>query len=139
MDQRLHNYYLESRVNNATPGQLLIMLYDGLIEHAEGADQAITSPGKPGDFGPAALEVSRCINILTELSTCLRPSFNPALCATLSDLYRFFTREFYQALEMRDAGKIRGILPLIRNLRKTWVEADRRANPFSATSVAVAA
>jgi flagellar protein FliS len=139
MDQRLRNFYLESQVNNATPGQMLIMLYDGLIEHAEGADQEISSPQNPGDSRPAAREVSRCIDILTELNTCLKHDVNPTLCTTLSDLYLFFTREFSEALEKHEARKIRGILPLIRDLRKTWVEAEKRSNQFNATSVAVAA
>ena len=139
MDQRLRDYYIDSQVNNATPGQLLIMLYDCLIEHAESADHAISAPQNPEDFRPAALEVSRCINILTELNTCLRYGVSPSLCATMSQLYQFFTRQLSAALELRSADKIREILPLIRKLRQTWAEADRRANKYEPGSVAVAA
>ena len=139
MDQRLRDYYIESQVHNATPGQLLIMLYDCLIEHAECADQEISAPGNPADPRPAAREISRCINILTELNTCLRHGVSPSLCASLSELYRFFTRQLSDALELRQAEKIRAILPLIHKLRNTWVEADRRANKFQPGSVAVAA
>jgi flagellar protein FliS len=139
MDHRLRDYYIESQVGNATPGQLLIMLYDCLIEHAECAEQEISAPANPADLRPAAREVSRCINILTELNTCLRHGVSPSLCATLTELYRFFTRQFSAALESRDAEKIRAILPLIRQLRATWVEADRRANKYQPGSVAVAA
>jgi flagellar protein FliS len=139
MDQRLRDYYLESQVNNATPGQLLIMLYDCLIEHAESADRAISVPENATDSRPAAREVSWCINVLTELNTCLRPGVNPQLCATLHDLYEFFTRSFSEALETRRAEKIREVLPLIRKLRGTWVEADRQANKYQPGSVAVAA
>jgi flagellar protein FliS len=139
MDQRLRDYYLESQVHNATPGQMLIMLYDCLIEHAESADQELSTPGNSADSRPAAREISRCINILTELNACLRPGVDPSLCATLSELYRFFTRQFSEALESRKGEKIREILPLIQKLRNTWVEADRRANKFQPGSVAVAA
>ena len=139
MDQRLRDYYIESQVNNATPGQLLIMLYDCLLEHAELAAQEISAPETPGDFRQAAREVSRCINVLTELGTCLRPSVQPKLCSLLGDLYRFFTRQFSEALEARQAEKIREILPLIQKLRDTWVEADRLAGKSQPGSIAIAA
>jgi flagellar biosynthetic protein FliS len=139
MDQRLRVYYIESQVNNASPGQLLIMLYDCLIEHAESADREISAPEDPADPRPAAREVSRCINILTELNACLRHGVSPSLCATLSELYRFFTCQLYEALETRQAAKIRAIIPLLHKLRHSWVEADRRANQYQPGSVAVAA
>jgi flagellar biosynthetic protein FliS len=127
MSDKLRNFYLESQVKNATPGQMLIMLYDGLIDQAEIADREISSLA---DMLLAANSVSRCINILNELNTCLIHSEDPALCATLSDLYLFFTKEFSTALEKRDAKKIRAILPLIRKLRGAWHQADRTANKF---------
>jgi flagellar protein FliS len=128
MDQRLRNFYLESQIKNASPGQLLIMLYDGLIQFAEQADTEIAAPEIPGDFSPAGRSVSRCIDIMTELSTSLNHSVDPGLCGTLGDLYLFFTKEFSEAFEKREPKKIRAILPLIRDLRGAWVTADRRAS-----------
>jgi len=135
---RLRDYYLESQVNNTTPGQGLVMLYDCLIEHAECAEQAVAAAENAAHFRLAAKEVSRCINVLTELNTCLRHGMNPSLCATLSQLYLFFSRQFSEALEARNGAKIRAILPLIQKLRHTWAEADRRANKYQPGSVAVA-
>ena len=139
MDQKLRNFYIESQINNGTPGQLLVMLYDGLIQQAENADAEISSPEMARDPAPASRAVSRCIDILTELNTCLRHSVEPTLCATLSDLYLFFTQEFSHAFDQREPKKIRAILPLIRSLRSAWYEADRRANQFQPGAVAVAA
>lgn len=139
MSQKLRNFYLESQVNNATPGQLLVMLYDGLIEHAETADVEISSPEMAANPSSASRAISRCIDILTELNTCLRHNVEPSLCATLSDLYLFFTKEFSQAFDKREAKRIRAILPLIRELRGAWFEADRRANQFHPESIGAAA
>ena len=139
MDQRLRDYYTDSQVNNATPGQLLIMLYDCLLEHAELAVQEIHSPATPGDSRQAARQVSWCINVLTELNTCLRHGVEPKLCSVLSDLYRFFTRQLSEALEAHQADKIREIIPLIQKLRNTWVEADRQAGKALVGSIAIAA
>jgi flagellar protein FliS len=139
MDQRLRDYYTETQVNNATPGQLLIMLYDCLLEHAELAAQEIHAPSAPGDMRPAARQVSWCINVLTELGTSLRHGVKPELCSQLNDLYHFFTRQLSEALETHQADKIREIVPLIQKLRNTWVEADRRAGKAQAGSIAIAA
>jgi flagellar secretion chaperone FliS len=134
MDEKLRRYYLESKVSNASPGQRLIMIYDCLIKNAEKADAAITSPENPHDLTPAADAVTGCIKAITELSATLQFNFDPSLCSTLSGLYRFFAREFSEALNRRDPRKIRAILPLIRDLRDTWVEADRRAGQLQAAA-----
>jgi flagellar biosynthetic protein FliS len=139
MDDKLRNFYLESQVKNATAGQLLVMLYDELIVQAESAESEISAMAPNGNLSVAAKAISRSINILTELNTCLNHSVDPNLCARLSDLYLFFTQQLSEALSLRQPGRVRDILPLIRRLRGTWCEADRRANKFQPDSVAVAA
>ena len=134
MDEKLRKYYLESQVKNAAPGQMLIMLYDGLIQQAERADSEISSPENLNDPSPASLATSRCIDIMTELNRSLNFDVDPALCSRLSGLYRFFTREFSEAFSKREPKRIRDILPMIRDLRNTWFEADRRANRFQAVA-----
>lgn len=128
MDQRLQNFYLETQVNNASPGQLLIMLYDGLIQQAERADTEMSTPESLKDPSRAANAITRCINIMTELSTSLQYEVDPLLCGTLHDLYLFFTKEFSEAFDKREPKRIRAILPLIHELRSAWFEADRRAS-----------
>jgi flagellar secretion chaperone FliS len=139
MDQRLRDYYIESQVSNATPGQMLVMLYDCLLEQAEVAEREMATLDGAGDFRIASHAVTRCIKMLTELNGCLRRNVEPALCTTLSDLYRFFMGQLYESLQKREAKNIRAIIPLIRRLRETWVEADRRANKYQPGSVAAAA
>ena len=136
MDQRLRNFYLETQINNASPGQMLVMLYDGLIQNAERADSEMTSPETMNDRSSAARAVTRCINIMTELTRCLNHSVDPVLCSLLSDLYLFFTKEFADALDSFDPKRIRAILPLIHDLRNTWSEADRHASRLQPEVVA---
>jgi len=127
MDLRLRNFYLESQVKNASPGQLLIMLYDGLVDNTERVEAALSQPTGSGDAFETSQCVSRCINILTELNSNLRPEEDPDLCATLRNLYIFFAKEFSEAFEQRSPSRVRAILPLIRSLRSSWSEAYRRA------------
>jgi flagellar protein FliS len=134
MDERLRKFYFESQVNNASPGQLLLMFYDSLIEHAERADAEISSPANRNDLSQAAVAVSCCIDLMRELTASLRPEVDPTLCGTLSNLYRFFTKEISAALVQREPRKIRAVLPLIRGLRDAWCQADRRANQLQAVA-----
>jgi flagellar protein FliS len=126
MNERLRNFYLEAQVNNASAGQSLIMLYDALLEQAESAESELSLSANPDQGVKAAYSVSRCIKILTELSSTLNFSVNPELCGTLRNLYVFFTREMAEALEKRAPKKIHAILPLIRELRQAWATIDRR-------------
>jgi flagellar protein FliS len=128
MTQKLRNFYLETQIKNATPGQGLIMLYNALIDHAEQAEAAIASPANPDSLTLAARSVARCIDIMTELNRELDHSVDPVLCRTLCSLYLFFTRELAEALEKKEPRRIRAILPLLRELKEAWAEADRRSS-----------
>ena len=55
MDLKLRNFYLEARIKNAAPGQLLVMLYDGLIDYAERAETALAAPELAQDAETVAL------------------------------------------------------------------------------------
>jgi flagellar biosynthetic protein FliS len=130
MDQRLRHFYNESRVKNASPGQLLVLLYDDLVQSAEIAQTQIAAPDGSTDRAEAPLSVGRCIRAITELSAALRPEHDPKLCADLNSLYRFFAREFSEALAKSEAGRIGAILPLLRKLRATWAQVQKMSvNP----------
>jgi flagellar protein FliS len=135
MDLKLRNFYLEAQIKNASPGQLLIMLYDGLLDNAERAETAISTIDTTCDPLEASHCVSRCINLMTELTVSLRPEEDPGLCTTLRNLYVFFTKEFSEAFDKRDPARIRAIVPLIRGLRDAWSEAYRRS-AFAQVAVA---
>jgi flagellar biosynthetic protein FliS len=130
MDQRLRQFYNESRVKNASPGQLLVLLYDDLVQSAEIAENQIAAAADSSERAQAPLAVGRCIRAVTELSAALRPEHDPMLCANLSSLYRFFAHEFSEALAKNDPRKIGAILPLLRKLRATWAQVQKMSvNP----------
>ncbi len=110
------------------------MLYDGLIQNAESADLEMTAQPTPANRLQASHFVTRGINILTELNTSLRHNVDPALCGSLSDLYLFFTREFSESFDTWRPERIRAIVPLMRSLRDTWLQADQQAGRFQAVA-----
>jgi flagellar biosynthetic protein FliS len=136
MDHRLRDFYIESQVNNATPGQRLLMLYDCLIEQAEVAEREMAAVAESGDVRAATHAITRCVKMLTELNSTLRRTVEPVLCTTLSDLYRFFMNQLYEGLRLREAKRIHEVIPLLRRLRDAWAEADRQANRYQPSSAA---
>jgi flagellar biosynthetic protein FliS len=127
MDERLRHFYLESRIKNASSGELLLMLWESLVENAEKAESEIGSPVGSPERTSATCSIAQCINIITELSTALRHEIDPGLCATLSNLYCYFAREFSAALRTGDPRKIGTILPMLRELKAAWEKAQKTA------------
>ncbi len=115
--------YLVAQIQSATPGGLIVLLYDGLLRFAQEAEEKLASKD-PTTVKLAAEAVQRATDILTELASSLREDQNPELCANLSQLYSFFTTELSRALHTRDAAIITSLLPLITQLRDTWQEAE---------------
>jgi flagellar biosynthetic protein FliS len=127
MDQRLRYFYEETRIKNASAAEMLVMLYDYLVQKAETAETELAAETGSAERVLASRTISHCIDIVTELTAALRPEYDPQLCANLSGLYRFFAEEFSEALAKSDPRRIGAILPLIRKLRAAWSQAQKTA------------
>jgi flagellar secretion chaperone FliS len=125
IDKRLRNFYLESRIKNASPGAVLVILYESLVENAEIAESEVAAPIGSEARARAALSIKICIDIIAELTSALRCEVDPDLCATLGNLYYYFTRQLSQALAESNPKKIRAILPLLRQLEGAWTKAHQ--------------
>ena len=120
MNPRLSRVYVTSSVQSSTPGQLIIMLYDGLLRFA---NEAITNMHAGL---PAAPAVDRCIRIVTELNLSLKFEVAPQLCSQLANLYEYYVVELSKAMHQNKPHIIEGLIPLISSLRDTWVEAEKQ-------------
>ena len=125
----LSRAYVSNTVNSATPGQLIVMLYDGLIRFATDARDAM----KEGQTG--AEPITRSIRILTELNICLRREVAPEFCDRLSKLYEYYTMEISRAMHRRNPQIIDDIIPLIKDLRDAWEAADNGQGPAKAAKL----
>ncbi len=120
MNQNLSRAYFTNTVKSATPGQLVVMLYDGLLRFATDARDAML------ENRPSADMVNRCIRILTELNTCLRYDVAPEFCDRLSKLYEFYTMELSRAMHRNQPQIITSILPMIATRRDAWQDAEKQ-------------
>lgn len=111
--------YRESQILNATPEQILIMLYDGAIRFCREAQAAM----EVGDLRKQAEKISRAMAIVTEFSNTLDREVGGNIAENLDALYAFMSRELVRANLEKDPSAVKIVESLLCDLRETWVEA----------------
>ncbi len=115
-----YNEYMNNSVMTATPQELILMLYDGCIKFINRAAASIDNM----DFEESNMDILKAENIITELRSSLDMSYK--ISEDLDKLYGFFTDMLVQANISKDKEKLLQILPLIKDLRGTWAEAQKK-------------
>lgn len=118
MSAPLRNPYLDSSVSTASPGRLLVMLYDRLVLDLGQAEEAL----RAGDRETGSDRLMHAQEIIMELRSTLDMSVwdgAPGLAA----LYSFLFSEMVKANVKADADIAASCRTLIEPLRDAWREA----------------
>ncbi len=121
--------YQEVQASTATPGELLLALYDGLFRFLRGAQLCFENRqnAKGREF------LSKSHAIVSELLLALDHSKSPELCARLQAIYDFCMGQILLASSKADAPKVAEIMRVLTPLQEAWraavPEAQRVANP----------
>jgi flagellar protein FliS len=118
----LRDRYLQDSVNTASPGKLLIMLYDRLALDLMHAEEAL----RGNDREQAHERITHAQEIVLELRTSLDVdawSGAPAL----ANLYGWMLTELIGANIGRDADRVAACRALVEPLRDAWREAAAAA------------
>ena len=107
------------KVTTSSPGQLLVMLYDGLIRFLREAQTAMEAK----DRRKSGEKLSRANAILAELLGTLDPSHHPQLCATLQPLYMFCMNHLLKANIQQKPEMIAEVIVILQPLRDAWAKA----------------
>jgi flagellar protein FliS len=123
---QLRNRYLADSINTASPGKLLVMLYDRLMLDLVTGEEAI----RTGDRDLASERINHAQEIILELRTTLDVEAwagGPGLAS----LYGWLLTELIQANIKLDADKVATCRGIIEPLRDAWREAAAlaAANP----------
>jgi len=111
--------YTELSGLTATPGELLIMLFNAEIKNIKKAILNINA----GNIVDAHNALKKAQAIITELITSLDDKYE--ISKELKPLYFFIKRELITANVKKDAERLDKILPIVTELRDTWKEANR--------------
>jgi flagellar protein FliS len=111
--------YQQVRTATASPGELLLALYDGLFRFLNGAKICLERNEKVR----AGELLSKSYAILSELFIALDHSQAPELCAQLEALYSFCMDRVTHANIKKDPAAVAEVLRVLTPLREAWQQA----------------
>lgn len=121
--------YKEQALSTLTPGELLVKLYDELIKQMRIAS---LSMGKADLFATSAA-LTKSNTILGSLESSLDMQYE--ISANLQDLYLFIANHLIQAETKKNAEMIEECIPLIRDLRDAFEQADRESRKAHSSAI----
>ena len=117
--------YKEIRVNTASQGQLIIMLYEGAVKQLDLALSLLEmndAKKDPSNIEKVSKAVVKTQEIVTELMVSLDFEQGGEIATNLFSLYTWFNRELMEANISQDARRITVVRNLLEDLRSTWQE-----------------
>ncbi len=109
--------YLQQSVLTASPGQLVVMLYDGACRFLTQAAYAM----REGDKSRSHQRLSRAEAIIDELLVTLNMDAGE-ISTQLQAIYVFSRRHLTEARIDNDADKIQWVHDQLADLREAWAE-----------------
>jgi flagellar secretion chaperone FliS len=122
--------YQAQAVLTASPGQLVLMLYDGALRFLGHARSALES----SEETPKRIEIIntnliKAQNILAELQAGLNHEAGGDHAANLDRLYEYYLRRLFQANMKKNVEPVIEVEALVRQLRDGWAEMLRSQEP----------
>ena len=108
--------YRENSISTQSPGNLVVMLYDGAVKFLEQTIVALDEQ----DHDRKADRINRAIAIIEELSVSLDMEAGGEVAMSLRRLYDFMIRHLNQAITKSDADMIRNVIRLLQELNESW-------------------
>jgi flagellar protein FliS len=139
--------YRETKIKTAGQGQLIIMLYDGILKNLDRALELLcldaqgsnpsgrrTDKKDPADIEQIGKSIIRAQEIITELAVSLDFDNGKDIAKNLFSLYTWFNSELINASITHNAQKITAVRGMIFDLRLTWNEVCTGAGATSGMS-----
>jgi flagellar secretion chaperone FliS len=108
--------YRQQSILTATPGQLVVMLYDGCLRFLHQGGHAM----REGNVVEAGARLARAEAIIDELLSTLDLEQGGVIASRLQGIYVFCARHLMQARVERDAEMIEKVSELLSDLRDSW-------------------
>jgi flagellar protein FliS len=114
--------YRANAVLTASPGQLVLMLYDGALKAMAIAQDAFTRPDDPRGIEVINHQLLKAQNIVLELQGGLNMEAGGEFAKTLYRLYDYHHRRLFEANVRKDPKIVAEVEGLVRSLRDAWAE-----------------
>ncbi len=111
--------YKQQSVMTMTQGEMLKMVYDGLIKEIELSKTALEEK----DFTLANEKLQKAQRIIAHLQNTL--NFDYEISNNLFSLYDYFNHVILQANIKKNSENLQDVIDMVKNLRNTYNEADK--------------
>ena len=111
--------YKEQGINDMTPGELLLLLYDELVKRLVRAGLALDKK----DWSLFDASVDRCLDILRYLDDTLDMQY--PISRNLNRLYDYFSYELNRVKAGRNKTELDRVKAMVSELRDTFREAHK--------------
>ena len=118
---RARLYHTQS-VLTTSPGQLVLMLYDGIIRFLDQAQEAGLRTEDPRRIEIMNTAITKAQNILTELRSNLNFEGGGDYARDLDRLYDYYLRRLFQANLAKQNEPLAEVSRLVTQLRDGWSE-----------------
>jgi flagellar protein FliS len=112
---------LEEAVVRASPGELILMLYDRALRDLAGARDLFLLQGDPRAPADAIHQVVHAQQIVAELNHCVNKDSGD-LAVNLSRIYEYIQYRLVEAVAVRNEASLKEALELLTELRNTWAQ-----------------
>jgi len=132
MNTQPHLYanYKNSTVETASPGKLLLMLYNAAIRNLDSAIQSIADK----DIQAAHKSIVRTQDIISEFMCTLNMDYD--ISEKLLALYDYLHRRLVEANIHKDVEIIKEVRGFLVELRDAWQEAVKKASSMTTRAAA---
>ncbi len=113
--------YKEQGINEMTPGELLLLLYDELVKRLLRAGLALDK----ADYPLFEASVDRCLDIIRYLDDTLDMQY--PISRNLNRLYDYFSYELNRVKAGRNKTELDRVKTMVGDLRDTFREANKNA------------
>lgn len=127
-----YNKYKENSIKTASPEELTLMLYNGLVKFLMQAQAAIDEK----NIEKANNSIIRAKSIVKEFQITLNMDYE--VSANLDSIYNYMYRQLVQANIKKDRSIIDEVLGYAKDLRDTWSQAMKIAKHSVPTTADIA-
>ena len=116
--------YKETQIKTATPGKLVVMLYDGAVKHLSLALESMDS--RHHSYDRVSEQLVRTQDIITELMVSLDFEHGGEIARNLFNLYMWMNRQLLDGNIRKDVAPLESVRKVLLELRSAWAElADK--------------
>jgi len=116
------NVYLEQSVLTASPGQLVVLLYDGIVRFLRQSHAAMGE----GATAHAHERLNRAVAIVDELQVTLDMS-QGEIANNLDGIYVFWRKCLWEVRLHNDRDKLERVIGMVSDLREAWAQIAQSA------------